>query len=44
MKIALASARIVDRDINYNLTQMERYMKEAKANSADLVCFGESFL
>lgn len=44
MKIALASVRIVDRDINYNLTQMERYMKEAKANSADLVCFGESFL
>jgi len=26
MKIALASARIVDRDINYNLSQIERYM------------------
>ena len=44
MKIALASARIVDRDINYNLSQMERYMKEAKAMGADLVCFGEAFL
>lgn len=31
MKIALASARIVDRDIPHNLSQMECYMKEAKA-------------
>ncbi len=44
MKIALASARIVDQDINYNLSQMERYMKEAKAEGAELVCFGEAFL
>ena len=44
MKIALASARIVDRDISYNLSQMERYMKEAKTMGADLVCFGEAFL
>lgn len=44
MKIALASAQIVDWDINYNLSQMERYMKEAKAQDADLVCFGEAFL
>lgn len=44
MKIALASARIVDRDIKYNLSQMERYMREAKTNGADLVCFGEAFL
>lgn len=44
MKIALASARIVDRDINYNLSQMERYMQEAKGVGADLVCFGEAFL
>ena len=41
MKIALASAQIIDRDIKYNLSQMERYMKEAKAMGADLVCFGE---
>ncbi len=44
MKIALASARIVDRDIKYNLSQMERYIKEAKVKEADLVCFGEAFL
>lgn len=44
MKIALASARIVDRDIIYNLSQMERYMREAKTNGADLVCFGEAFI
>ena len=35
MKIALASAQIIDNDINYNLAQMERYMREAKANGAD---------
>lgn len=44
MKIALASARIIDRDVNYNLSQMERCMKEAKARGANLVCFGEAFL
>ncbi|HIU65953.1 MAG TPA: carbon-nitrogen hydrolase family protein [Candidatus Caccomorpha excrementavium] len=44
MKIALASVRIIDRDIQYNLSQMERYMKEAKADGADLICFGEAFL
>ncbi len=44
MRIALASARIVDGDIDFNLSQMERYMKEAKAEGAELVCFGEAFL
>ena len=44
MKIALASARIVDRDIKYNLSRMEHYMTEAKGSGADLVCFGEAFL
>ncbi len=44
MKIALAPARIVDRDISYNLSQMERCMKQAKAEGASLVCFGEAFL
>lgn len=44
MNIALASARIVDRDIRHNLSQMERCMKEAKAGGAELVCFGEAFL
>lgn len=44
MKIALASARLVDGDIPHNLAQMERYMREAKGADADLVCFGETFL
>lgn len=44
MKIALASARIVDRDIEHNLKQMERFMRQAKAENATLVCFGEAFL
>ena len=44
MKIALASARIRNRDIRYNLSQMERYMLAAKQAGAELVCFGESFL
>lgn len=44
MKIALAVARIVDRDICWNLSQVERYMRQAKAEGADLVCFGEAFL
>ena len=44
MRIALATVKIVDRDINYNLSKMQHYMEIAKANGADLVCFGESFL
>lgn len=44
MKIALASARLVNRDIAFNFSQMEKYMQEAKELGAELVCFGESFL
>lgn len=44
MKIALASAHIVNRDIKYNLSQMEHYMIDAKKKGADIVCFGETFL
>ena len=44
MKIALASAQIRNRDIEYNLSQMERYMRQAKQAGAALVCFGETFL
>lgn len=44
MKIALAAARQIDRDIAYNLTQMERFMREVKSANADLICFGETFL
>ena len=44
MKVALATQRIVDGDIPYNLSQMKRYMKEAKSQGAELVCFGEAFI
>lgn len=44
MKIALACARTIDRDIPHNLSQIKRFMTEAKANNAELVCFGEAFL
>ena len=44
MKSALASARIVNRDIKFNLSQMETFMVDAKKKGADLVCFGETFL
>ena len=44
MKIALACARIVDRNIEHNLVQMERYMAMAAEEGACLVCFGEAFL
>lgn len=44
MKIALASARIVNRDIRYNLSQIERWMVDAQKEGAELVCFGETFL
>lgn len=44
MRIALASARVVNRDIRYNLAQMERYMADAKKKGAELVCFGETYL
>ena len=44
MKVALASAKIKDRDVSGNLQQMEQYMREAKKANADIVCFGEAFL
>lgn len=44
MKIALAAARQIDRDIAHNLKQLERFMRAAKADGADMVCFGETFL
>lgn len=43
MKIALASAKIVDNDISFNLSQIKNYMKDAKLMGAELVCFGEAF-
>lgn len=44
MKIALASAKFKNGDVPFNLFQMEKYMGDAKAAGAQLVCFGESFL
>lgn len=43
MKIALAAARHINRDTEYNFSQMKRFMTEAKNGGADLVCFGETF-
>lgn len=44
MKIALASARFINNDINFNLGQIRRYAREAQLAGADLLCFGEAFL
>lgn len=44
MRIALASARFINRDISFYLGQIDRYIREAKAQGAELVCFGETFL
>lgn len=44
MKIALACAKIADRDIEHNLAQMEKFMISASGEGACLVCFGEAFI
>ena len=44
MKIALASARLVNRDLKFNISQIERYMINSQKNGAELICFGETFL
>lgn len=44
MKIALAAARYRNNDIAFNVSQMKKYMAEAKSAGADIVCFGETFL
>lgn len=43
MRIGLVSYRCENRDTAFNLSQIERAMKEAKGK-ADLLCFGEAFL
>lgn len=40
MRIALASARMVNRDIKYNLLQIEHYMVDAQKEDAEFACFG----
>ena len=44
MRIALAGARVRNGDVVFNLEQIRRYMAQAKAQGAQLVCFGEAFL
>jgi len=44
MKISLAGARFRNGDISFNLQQIRRFMDRAKAQGAELVCFGEAFL
>ena len=44
MRIALASARVRNNDMAFNLSQMRKYMAQAREQNADLVCFGEAFL
>ncbi len=43
MKIGLASYRCENKDVQFNIRQIERAMKEAQGK-ADLLCFGEAFL
>ena len=44
MRIALASALLIDRDIESNLVQMDALMDQARGLGAELICFGETFL
>ena len=44
MRLALASVRIEDGNIAWNLAQMEASLREAKRRGTELVCFGEAFL
>ena len=43
MKIGLASYRCENGNVQFNIRQIERAMKEAQGK-ADLLCFGEAFL
>ena len=44
MKVALISAKVRNGDMAFNLAQMRTWMREAKEQGAELVCFGEAFL
>ena len=44
IKIALAAAQHINRNIPYNLAQLGRFMRRASQAGAQLVCFGEAFL
>lgn len=43
MKIACASYEFMNNDLDFNLRQIEKALRNAKGK-ADMVCFGESFL
>ena len=43
MRIGLVSYRCENRDIPFNMSQIERAFREAEGK-ADLLCFGEAFL
>ncbi len=44
MKVALASVEFINNDILFNLSQIEKYLKEASSQNCDAICFGEAFL
>ena len=44
MKVALASIEFINNDILFNLSQIEKYLKEASSKDCDAICFGEAFL
>lgn len=44
MKIALVSAPAHNGDVAFNLTQMAKFISQARDQGAELVCFGEAFL
>ena len=43
MKIAAASYKFRNRDVDFNLSQIERALRQLNGQ-ADMLCFGESFL
>ncbi len=43
MRIGLAAYRFKNKDVEYNIRQMEKALKESQGK-ADLLCFGETFL
>ena len=43
MRIGLASYEVKNKDVAFNLSQMERAMEKAQGK-VELLCFGEAFL
>ena len=43
MRIGLASYRSINNNINFNLSQIEKAIKES-VGKVDLLCFGEAFI